>query len=208
MLDHERQPVNTNFNASRRLTRDICEMLGLVKGVLADGSVSEAEARLLHEWTRAHPEAVAEFPGNRLLARLERIFADGQVSDAERLDLEDLLRQLVGGKAGIIAGTDAATTLPLNTPPPVIAFPERSFVFTGKFAFGPRSECERVVSALGGKISGTVSKRVHFLVIGTFGSRDWIHTSYGRKIQKAVEIRENGHQIGIVSEDHWAAAVP
>ena len=208
MLDDQHQPVSLAFNAARRRDRDISEMIGLAKGVLADGVVTAAEAALLRDWAAAHPDAVAAFPGDLLFRRLQRIFADGVVSLEEQEDLADLLRQLVGGTAGIIAGEDAATALPLTLPRPVIGFEGRTFVFTGKFAFGPRSVCESSVNSLGGRCGSSVTRDVHYLVIGTFGSRDWIHTSHGRKIEQAVDLRSKGHQVAIVAEDHWATSLP
>jgi hypothetical protein len=61
-----------------------------------------------------------------------------------------------------------------------------ALVFTGKFAFGPRRVCEAAVEALGGRAGSSVTRVTNYLVIGTFGSRDWIHTSHGRKIEQAV----------------------
>jgi NAD-dependent DNA ligase len=182
-------------------------MLGLAKGMLADGEVSSAEASLLQEWARLHPDVVTCWPGNILRTRLERIFADGVVSTDERGDLAELLQQLTGGHAGILAGDTAASALPLDTPPPDVVFPRRTFVFTGKFAFGPRRTCEAAVLALGAHTKSSVTRDTHYLVIGTFGSRDWIHTSHGRKIEEAVALRSGGGSIAILSEDHWAAAL-
>jgi hypothetical protein len=46
------------------------------------------------------------------------------------------------------------------------------------------------------------------LIVGTFGSRDWVHTSFGRKIEKAVTYRRAGQRLAIISEDHWAGSLP
>ena len=85
--------------------------------------------------------------------------------------------------------------------------PDQPFLFeacvTGKFAFGPRSEIEKLIEERGGELSNSITKKVNYLVIGTFSSRDWIHSSYGRKIEKAVEYRDNGDDIAIISEDHF-----
>jgi NAD-dependent DNA ligase len=200
--------MNRAFNAARRLDRDISEMLGLAKGMLADGVVSPSEAVLLNDWARLHPETVSCWPGNVLLSRLDRVFADGVVTQEEQSDLAELLRQLTGGEAGVLAGDTAATTLPIDVPPPELLFPGRTFVFTGKFAFGPRRVCENAVTTLGARAGSSITRDTHYLVIGTFGSRDWIHTSHGRKIEEAVALRSDGGAIAILSEDHWAAALP
>ena len=41
------------------------------------------------------------------------------------------------------------------------------------------------------------------LVVGAVASRDWLHSSYGRKIMRAVELRDSGRTVGIIGEDHW-----
>ena len=207
-LDSDAQPLNTSLNAHRRSERDISEMLGLVKGILIDGKVTTAEAVLLEKWIEAHPDAIEGWPGNVIAERLHRMFADGKVTKAERSDLLELLTGLVGGKTGIIATQTASTSLPIDRPIAKIVFNRKRYVFTGKFAFGPRDVCEKETKKAGAACDSAITKRTNFLVIGTFGSRDWIQTSYGRKIEKAVSLKQKGVPITIVSEDTWAASLP
>lgn len=82
----------------------------------------------------------------------------------------------------------------------------RMFLFTGTMAYGPRKACEALVVERGGSIAAGVSKKTHYLVIGSIGNEQWLHSSYGTKITKAVEIREVGANIAIVSEAHWQRA--
>ena len=84
----------------------------------------------------------------------------------------------------------------------------RIFVFTGQMAFGPRQDCQRHVELFGGLCEASVTRRTNYLVIGTFASRDWAHTSFGRKIEKAVGLRDRGQPLAIVAEHHWAAQLP
>ncbi len=206
--DFDGQPVNGRFNAKSRADRDISEMLGLVKGILVDGEVNEKKTFALRRWIKAHPDVTGKWPGDALNAMLKRILADGIVTNEECEDLMELLSGMVGGEAGIIGGGNAATSLPLDIPAPKIIFPCQVFVFTGKFAFGPRSACEELTQDAGGICEENVTRRTRYLVIGTFGSRDWIHTPYGRKIEKAIEYRAEGQSIYIICEDHWAASLP
>lgn len=208
LLNRDGQPFNLRFNRARRAERDISEMLGLVKGLLADGHVSGEETLLLHDWLDSHPDAVEAWPANMLADRLARIMSDGHIDEEERTDLAELLNQLVGGEAGVIDDEQAASELPIDRPPPEVSFPDSVFVFTGKFAFGPRKDCERQVESLGGIPERRITRRSNYLVIGTFGSRDWIQTSYGRKIEKAVKYREKGVPLTIIAENHWADSIP
>lgn len=207
-LNSEGQPFSPGINAHRRMERDISELLGLAKGLLADGVIVPEEALLLASWVRNHPDATGVWPCNVLAERLKAIFADGMITDEERTDLRGLLSDLVGGKAGVLAGEDAATALPVDVPAPKMDFAGKTFVLTGKFAMGPRSVCEKLTTRAGGKCESDITRRTSYLVIGTFGSRDWVHTSHGRKIERAVEYRSAGQALAIVQEDHWADAIP
>ena len=47
---------------ARRTERDLSELLGIAKGFLADGLVTNEEARFLNDWTRNHLDATAQWP--------------------------------------------------------------------------------------------------------------------------------------------------
>jgi NAD-dependent DNA ligase len=174
---------------------------------MLDGEVSCPEVTLLVDWFDANPEAALSYPGNVLARRLERIMEDGVVDDEEREDLGELLAELTGASHGRIIGANAATTLPIDHPQPELVFDGSLWVFTGKMAFGPRELCEQEVRVRGARCAATVTQSTDYLVIGTIGSRDWYHTTHGRKIEQAVDMRERGIPIAIISEDHWAAAL-
>lgn len=46
-LDPHGQPINLSFNRKRRTERDLSELLGLTKGMLCDGVVTDDEATYL-----------------------------------------------------------------------------------------------------------------------------------------------------------------
>lgn len=193
------------FNERLRRDRALNEMLGLVKGVIVDGEVSVAEAGFLANWINANPDVISSWPGKAMAERLVRIFDDGHVSDDERADLLYFLQQLVGAEPVQAGAQNAATRLPLDLPPPVISFTGQEFVFTGKFVWGTRSACESAVAFRGGILGKSITQRTNFLVLGDLGSRDWAHTSFGRKIEKAVEYREAGVPLKIIDEAHWCS---
>jgi NAD-dependent DNA ligase len=207
-LDPHGQPLSGYMNRARRTERDLSEMLGLAKGMLADGIVNDEEARFLSDWGLNHPDALVQWPVNLIFTRLHQFFADGRIDERERVELNDLLAQLVGGTASLLLGYEGATTLPLDVPPPSVVWPDQIFVFTGQFAYGTREDCETEVTSRGGVCDRNVTLRTSFLVIGTFGSEDWAHSSFGRKIEKAMDLRRRGvPSIRIVGEDHWATAL-
>ena len=83
--DEHGQPSSA-INVERRFVRrDMAEMLGLCKGVLVDGEVSEEEAFALMTWAEEHPDLALAWPGNVLYRRLRKIFDDGHASVLERV---------------------------------------------------------------------------------------------------------------------------
>ena len=207
-VDPNNQPLNPLFNRERNFDRDISEMIGLIKGLLADGILSVLEVQAAYEWFETHSEICHNWPGDVLSQRVKQAISDGVVSEDERNNLQDLFTRLARNDITTLNGMAASTSLPLNDPPPIVAFPRKTFVLTGTFAFGPRKECERFTITAGGKCDSAVTLRTNYLVIGTFVSRDWAHSIYGRKIERAMEMRAGGTRLAIISEDQWAGALP
>jgi NAD-dependent DNA ligase len=114
----------------------------------------------------------------------------------------ELLLHTVGGNAPAHGEASMSTELPFTKPPPTIDFVDRAFCFTGKFFSGTRSWCEEQVASRGAHCCA-ITRDLDYLVIGEIGSRDWIHSTHGRKIEKAIEDNGRGCCIGIVSEQYW-----
>lgn len=183
-------------------------MFGLVRGVAADGVVSSNEATRLSEWTRAHPEIASRWPANVLARRLERIFADGRLEAKERERLSALLSLLADNPLGLAQGFPLATDLPITRPEPEVVFEGRTFVFAGEMAYGPTHQCEREVVELGGTSERGVNRRTDYLVIGALAANDWSQSDFGGFVDEVVEYRTRGVPISVITEEHWAAALP
>jgi NAD-dependent DNA ligase len=69
---------------------------------------------------------------------------------------------------------------------------------------GPRANIEYEIRDRKGIVQSAVTEDTDYLVIGNIGSADWLHSTHGRKIEKAVALVERGRPITIVSEEHWA----
>ena len=187
--------------------RDIAELLGFARGIIADGAVSAEEAQALHAWVASHPATTGAWPLPPLIERLERIFRDGVADDAERAELAALLRAIDKGHEQVLGAEKLAVTLPLDAPAPQIRWQGSAFVLVGHFAFGKPEACVQAVQRRGGRLQGDVAEDTDYLVIGTFGSRDWEHTSFGPKIRRAANYRARGMPVAIVAERHWTACM-
>lgn len=82
------------------------------------------------------------------------------------------------------------------------------FCLTGDFVYAPRRVCAEATAARGGVVKGEVSRQIDYLVVGSLGSPEWKHGSYGTKIEKAMRLKGGpGGAPAIIREDLWAAAL-
>lgn len=192
------------ITAQRRGDRDGDELIGICRGILADGAVNKAEADFLLGFLRRHDEFHDRYPFSVLYARVRDALKHGVLDGEEERHLLEAVQSLVGGETADAGGSASlSTTLPLDQPPPIVEFENKRFVVTGTFRFGPRRVVVDTIEQRGGRVTQMVSLMTNYLVIGEIGSRDWIHSSYGRKIEAAVDLREGGSRIAIISEENW-----
>ena len=204
--DEHGQPIYQSFNWKRRRDGGMDELIGICRGVLADGVLVIEEARFLLNWLRKNPPVCRTFAGERLCEVLESALADDQMSADEEDALVDVLLRFIGGTPQSRTDLSYSTRLPLDEPPPQVSVCGRYFCFTGKFIFGTRQQCESRIGVAGGQIHKYPRLDTAYLVVGEIGSRDWIHSNSGRKIERAIELRQRGATIGIISEGHWDSA--
>lgn len=204
--DEHGQPVRLfKANEQNNVSKAIDQLTGICTGILADGIVSPKEAEFFASWVQKFAPLEPVWPFTDILRRVEKIFADGQVTAEECDELRGVMEALCGYTAPADPGETYAATLPVDIPPPnPILFKGRNFNITGKFAFGARRKVIEAMEASGGRaLDAAPTRESHYLVVGLFASRDWAHTNYGRKLERAVELRESGSGIVIVSEEHW-----
>ena len=205
LIDEHGQPVNRLYNKKRINDRAIDELIGLSRGVIADKIVSQEEAEFLQSWMQENISYCQDPIINQLYRRVKEMLLDGKLDKDEQQELLQILAEFTG-ESTVDHPSVIAASLPLCKPHPKVHFGEEVFCFTGKFAYGPRKLCHELTEELGGRTSKGVTLSTSYLVVGTFCSRDWAHTSYGRKIEKAAQQRQRNGYPRIISEDHWGNA--
>lgn len=181
--------------------RSLDELIGICKGVVADGKVCQAEADFLLNWMQANRGLAAAFPASALLPRLTVMLAGGRLDDAEAQELLGVLRDMTGeqGQQGRGACT---TSIAFDDPLPRLGFAGRAYCLTGGFVSCTRAEAAARIEALGGRMVRAVTTSCT-LIVGCVASDAWLHSTHGRKILCAVEERERGKAVRIIPEAHW-----
>lgn len=90
-LDQHGQPLNLGLNEWRRNDRSIHELLGMIKGILADDVVCPAEVLVLAQWLLTNVEPNAGWPLDVVCSRVAKVLEDGVIDDHECAELAEFV---------------------------------------------------------------------------------------------------------------------
>ncbi|MCK9988846.1 MAG: hypothetical protein AzoDbin1_05318 [Azoarcus sp.] len=192
---------------NQNISKAVEHLLGICTGLVADNSIVDEEVKFLDLWLSQYPDVTTSWPGKVIAERVGSILADGVITAAEQEDLLETLKGVCGFQLAETGSAEAAiASIPFDDDPSIY-FDGRSFCFTGRFLFGTRAKCEREVLNRGSIATDRVTGNLEYLVVGSVIEPSWAHTSYGRKIEKAIDYIDKGHGIAIVSERQWIEAL-
>lgn len=201
---------------SPRAMRTISEAMGMMRGILADGTINQAEAEFLQRWL----VATADTKSDPIFDRLQRLLTASLLShDAFQEHENAILLELLAISGGNEITASPNTSLPSTTfftsPPPPVDHNAR-FVFTGRFAYGKRKDVATKVIEHGGScdwewpdampIRNTEDwkpSNKRYLIVGSNSSNEWATPAFGRKIEAFVRDSSRDPNAYIISEQHW-----
>lgn len=190
-----------------QLTKSIQTLLGICTGISADNNLNDQEILFLSLWIKENPETTQIWPGSIIADRVSKILSDGVISTHEREDLLDTLNKLIGNYFSETGSAKNEITSIDYCIDKEIYFKDKIFCFTGEFVLGTRAVCKRLLDKIGGISVDNISKKLDYLVVGTLISDEWAYTSYGRKIEKAMQLRDALSRPGVISEKQWTDAL-
>jgi hypothetical protein len=205
--------------AALEMEQAMIELIGVCKGVIADGRVTPEEAVYLLGWLKENAHLSPIWPVNVLTKRLEAIFADGQVDAEEQAELLRLLTRITAARPLPFAARRDAVPLPLTLPEPPLTIGGRAFCLAGAFIYGNRARCEDEILNRGGRVvpdagatpdtraQADTSAQANYLVIGTLSHGDWHKSPEAGKIQRALDLRTQGFRVAVISEEHWVSGL-
>jgi NAD-dependent DNA ligase len=196
----EDQILAVDPNRDAAVFRQIEELIGLIKGVMADGAVHQSEAEFLVKWLEKNKDTLDQWPAVAIFPRLKAALSDGNLDNEEEKEIRELLHAALEQNSKREASD---TAIPYTTPVPEIQFANRTFCFTGKFQSGSRPWCVSQIIARGGIAASKLTQNVNYLIVGEINSGSWMNAKHGRKIGKAIKYRESGAKIAILSEETW-----
>lgn len=187
---------NKDIPAENRVAQ-MDELLGFVTGVASDGVLNDEEIVAMSDWLKRNAEIHNLWPATIIGNRLATILEDGVVTDEERADLMSVISRVTGKEPEV---SYEASTEVWEDKVDSLRVPGAIYCLTGDFVSGDRDSVDTMLKCLGAKTSTAVNRSVDYLVIGTLASRDWLYTSHGRKIEKALLLKREGSDITVITE--------
>lgn len=194
-----------------RVTADIQRLHAVVGGIAADGVVTEKELRGLSTWLDDHGHLKTCWPYDEVASLVTSVLSDGKISSQEQTILRDFFSEftsLLDDKTITSPSIkQGETMIGLCAVCPEIEFGGAKFCFTGASSKHKRGDLTAIVQRLGGEVVASITSTVNYLVIGADGNPCWAYACYGRKVEKAVELRRAGARLLLVHENDFHDAV-
>jgi hypothetical protein len=100
-MNEDGQPTRLfSRNLENNYSKAIDQLSGTCTGILADGVVSESEAKFFAEWVKKYSPYEPAWPFTEILNRIDRIFEDGICDDDERAELKEVMEEICGYSEG------------------------------------------------------------------------------------------------------------
>jgi hypothetical protein len=190
---------------------DMQRLHALLAAIGSDGLVSVDELRGLSEWLQEHDQLKTCWPYDEVQSLATGVLADGMIGLEEHAMLVSFFGEFGSGLDNKSVASPhlrkGDTVVGLCAVSPEIRFVESVFCLTGELRKYSRKEFEALIAGLGGIAVDGVSKKVHYLVIGAEENPCWAYACYGRKVERAMELRKEGHSIVMVHESDFHGAV-
>jgi NAD-dependent DNA ligase len=192
-------------------TADLQRLHGIVGGIIADGVITEDELKGLAVWVEEHEHLRTCWPYDEISSLITSVMADKKIDEQEQRVLKAFFSEFVTvlDERTIVSPQleVKGTVVGLCAVCPEVEFEGRKFCFTGASARHTRSALSQIVRDLGGDVTTSLTLSVSYLVVGAEGNPCWAYACYGRKVEKAVNLRKAGSRVMVIHENDFHDAV-
>jgi hypothetical protein len=102
VVDLHGKKVTARLAEARFNSIDIPELIGLCKGVLADGTINLAEAKFIQGWLNDRSDVLQTWPADELHCLLGVVLQDGTLTLEEEGELIELLEEITGEPVSVL----------------------------------------------------------------------------------------------------------
>jgi len=159
---------------------------GILKGIIIDGEVTEAECKNLRQWLYDNIYLSDHFPFNKAISLIDKVLEDSVITPEESAYIISVIDDILNP---VQALTEQVNTVD-----------GKHVCLSGNFSYGTKSAVEQYIVAHGGMMDSSVKKSTDILIIGNNECQAYSNGSYGTKVKKAMEYNEKGCNIQIIKE--------
>lgn len=198
-LDYNQNPYYDVITSSTQ------QLGGFLAGISADKTINTEELMVLSNWSSENAPLFKTWPFDTLLPAIKRITADRQLSVNEHSELLTFCHSVTSIKSA----EQEKITIPVKQLEQLVTImiQESSFCFTGESSKYSRKELAQIVEMYGGIAADSVTAKLHYLVICDVRNPAWAFEMYGRKVEKAMNMKKKGAGPEVVFEEDLFAAL-
>ena len=193
------------------ITSKIQQLQGILYGIVSDGVISDTEIKNLCDWIEENENLAGTYPFDEIYSLLLAAKEDGIISKDERNMLKAFFSNFVDTSESYNINREDVLNLQkeysisgICAVCPEIIIPNETFCFTGVSKKATRNEIAQIIENAGGIYNDSITNNTKYLIVGAGGNPCWAYSCYGRKVEKAMDLRKKGKSIIIVHEyDFW-----
>ncbi len=204
--------LGQDFTYYKRETSAFQRLAGICHGILADGTLKDEEVHMLNDWLTTNASLNSLWPYDEVVSHVTNVLADQVITDEER-------KQLIGHLSSLCSIYDEQTAAKLHAAAedspllnylavdPHISFEGKRFCITGESTSYTQAELAAMLINLGAEVTTSVSRKTDYLIVCDGKNPCWSYACYGRKVEKAMQLRKQGIQVMLVHENDLLDAV-
>ena len=171
-------------------TKGLQNLKRIIESIMNDNKIELDEINELNEWLDSNTQLIGNYPFDRIYSIVKNVLEDGVVSTNEYDELMKVFNDFI----------NPIKEEKINDS---VNFQDKIFCLTGTFNSGSKDSIEEKINQKGGICGKGVTSKTNYLIVGGSGSDAWKFGNYGGKVQKAMELKEKGKNIEIISEDDF-----
>ncbi|CAA9201261.1 BRCT domain-containing protein [Flavobacterium collinsii] len=187
------------------VTTDLQILQGICHGILADGIITDKEIYDLQKWLDENEHLNTYYPYDEIRSLVLSVLSDNKINEEEKVVLMAFFKQFVQIQDDEVSQKIQDTTIDVNifglcTSEPEVIFEGKTFCITGVLQRGNRENLHKDIIKFGGIPTDSITKKTDYLIVGDNGNPAWAFSCYGRKVEKAINLRKEGHTIMLIHE--------
>lgn len=179
------------------------ELIGILGGISADNIINEKEMQFLSQWFEDNATVCQVWPLSEIRDRaMDVLINKGSNQEAEQ-QLMDFIKRITSRRLTFMDFEHNLSTGFLIEDDDSIDLYRKCVCFAGEFLSGEYKILKFKTLKKGAIVSDTFNDEVDILVLGSLSIKDWLNSEESQKIRKALDFKETGKYLRIISEKKW-----